>query len=50
MTPPQNDAPEDDGTVYPPPGWDPDEDWEASNNDAMNHEGDPADPNDFYEP
>lgn len=42
---------EDDPTyAAPPPGWDPDDDWEPSNNDAMNYDADEDDPNDFYEP
>ncbi|MVO84177.1 hypothetical protein GPA10_05170 [Streptomyces sp. p1417] len=37
----------------PPPGWDPDDDWEPSNNDSLHYAtciADPTDPNDFYDP
>ncbi|MER8030691.1 hypothetical protein ABTZ78_17230 [Streptomyces bauhiniae] len=48
---PDPDENEDDSTYTPPPpGWDPDDYWEPSNNDALNYENDPEGPNDFYEP
>lgn len=54
--PADHDDVEDDPTYrLPPPGWDPDDHWEPSNNDALNYKpvvdehGVPGQ-DDFYEP